>query len=60
MIDILNQKKGSIKQAQLPEGSPSWDEINQMTGKEVESSANANLKGFKAMRKLLSDRRFDK
>jgi hypothetical protein len=60
VIDILKQKKGSIKQAQLPEDSPSWDEINQMTWEEIESNANANLTGFKAIRKLLSDRRFDK
>lgn len=60
MADILNLKKGSIKQAQLPEGSPSWDEINQMTWEQIEFSANANLRGFKAIRKLLSDRRFDK
>jgi hypothetical protein len=60
VIDILKLKKGSIKQAQLPEGSPSWDEINQMTWEEIESNANVNLTGFKAIRKLLSDRRFDK
>ena len=60
VIDILKLKKGSIKQAQLPEGSPSWDEINQMTWEEIDESANSNLTGFKAIRKLLSDRRFDK
>ncbi len=60
VIDILKLKKGSIKQAKLPEGSPSWDEINEMTWSEIESNANANLTGFKAIRKLLSDRRFDK
>ena len=60
MIDILKLKKGSIKQAQLPESSPSWDEINQMSWEEIESNANSNLTGFKAIRKLLSDRRFDK
>ncbi|MGK7941227.1 MAG: hypothetical protein AB4062_13985 [Crocosphaera sp.] len=58
VIDILKLKKGSIKQAQLPESSPSWDEINQMFGEEIE--ANANLIVFKAIPKLLSDRRFDK
>lgn len=60
VIDIVKQKKGSIKQAQLPEGSPSWDELNQMTWEEIEAKANSNIKGFKAIRKLLSDRRFDK
>lgn len=60
MVDILKLKKGSIKQAQLPEGSPSWDEINQITWEQIEFRANDNLTGFKAIRKLLSDRRFDK
>ncbi len=60
VIDILKQKKGSVKQAHLPEGSPSWDEINQMIWEEIESNANSNITGFKAIRKLLSDRRFDK
>ena len=60
VIDILKLKKGSIKKAQLPQGSPSWDEINQMFWEEIEANANANLIGFKAIRKLLSDRRFDK
>ena len=55
MIDILKLKKGSIKQAQLPEDSPGWDKINQMTWEEIESNANVNLIGFKAIRKLLSD-----
>ncbi len=60
VIDILKLKKASIKQAQLPKGSPNWEEINQMIWEEIEANANANLTGFKAIRKLLSDRRFDK
>ena len=60
VIDILKLKKGSIKQAKLPEGSPSWDDINQMLWEEIEANANANIIGFRAIRKLLSDRRFDK
>ncbi|EAZ88332.1 hypothetical protein CY0110_20915 [Crocosphaera chwakensis CCY0110] len=31
-----------------------------MLWEEIEANADANLKGFKAIRKLLSDRRFDK
>ena len=60
MIDILKLKKASIKQAQLPKGSPNWEEISEMIWEEIEANANVNLTGFKAIRKLLSDRRFDK
>jgi hypothetical protein len=31
-----------------------------MTWEEIDANANENLTGFKAIRKLLSDRRFDK
>ena len=60
MADILKRKKGSIKQAQLPEGSPSWDEFSQMTWEEIEDGAQANVAGFKVIRKLLTDTRFDR
>jgi hypothetical protein len=58
--DILKSKKGSIKQAQLPEFSPSWDEFSEMTWEQIEHGVEANIPGFKVVRKLLSDRRFDK
>jgi hypothetical protein len=54
------QKKGGIKQAQLPEGSPSWDEFSRMTWEQIESGARANDPGFRVVRKLLADKRFDK
>ncbi len=60
MSDILKGKKGSIKQAQLPEGAPSWEEFSEMTWEQIEKGAEENLPGFKVVRKLLSDRRFDK
>ncbi len=37
-----------------------WDELSQVTWEEIERNANVNMTGFKAIRKLLSDRRFDK
>ena len=58
--DILKAKKGSIKQAELPEGSPSWEEFSEMIWEEIERGVQENLPGFKVVRKLLSDRRFDK
>jgi len=58
--DILEQKKGSIKQAQLPVGSLSWDDLSRMTWEQIENGAQANEPGFKVVRKLLTDKRFDK
>ena len=60
VADILEKKKGSIKQAKLPRGSPGWDEFSQMTWEEIEAGAKANKSGFKMVRKLLTDKRFDK
>ena len=58
--DILEQKKASVKLARLPKGSPDWDGFSQMTWDEIETGAKANKPGFKVVRKLLTDRRFDK
>ena len=58
--DILKRKKASIKQARLPRGSPDWDTVIQMTWEQVEEGARANRPGFKVIRKLLTDKRFDK
>jgi hypothetical protein len=58
--DILKQKRGSIKQAHLPSGSPSWDEFSEMSWEQIEEGAAANRPGFKVVRKLLTDRRFDR
>jgi len=58
--DILKQKKGNIKQAPLPPGSPSWEEFSEMTWEQIEEGAQANEPGFKVVRKLLTDKRFDR
>jgi hypothetical protein len=58
--DILKGKKGSIKNARLPPGSPSWNEIEGETQKEIDQGAKENLPGYKVIKKLLSDKRFDK
>ena len=60
VAEILKRKKGSIKQAKLPIGSPDWDEFSQMIWEEVEAGAKVNKPGFKVVRKLLTDKRFDK
>jgi hypothetical protein len=58
--DILKEKKASVRQAPLPPGSPSWSELEAMYWEEVEDGARANKLGFKTVRKLLTDGRFDK
>jgi hypothetical protein len=58
--EVLRGKKGSIQRAPLDSGSPSWNDIRDMTMAEVRAAANANVPGFKTMYKLLNDRRFNK
>jgi hypothetical protein len=60
VADILKRKKGSIKQTPLPPGSPGWEEFTQMIWEQIEQGAQANRPGFKVVRKLLTDRRFDR
>lgn len=58
--EILTNKKGSIKQAQVPAGSPSCEEFSEMMWEQIERGAEENIPGFRMVRKLLSDRRFDR
>jgi hypothetical protein len=58
--EILREKKASIRLAPLPPGSPSWDDVEAMIWEEIEDGAKANEPGFKTIRKLLTDRRFDR
>jgi hypothetical protein len=58
--EILRGKRGSIKQAPLAPGSPSWDDILDLTWEEVEDRASRRVTGFDTFRKLLTDGRFDK
>jgi RHS repeat-associated protein len=57
---ILKGKKGSIKNAPLDEGAPAWDDILDKPYREIEEGARKNLPGYKTIRKLLTDKRFDK
>lgn len=59
VLDILRQKKASIRTAPLPAGSPDWNDVERMMWEEVEDAARRNEPGFKMIRKLLSDQRFD-
>ena len=58
--DILKGKKGSIKNAPLPKGSPSWEDFKDMPFGEVIKNAKKNIKGYKTIKKLLIDKRFNK
>jgi len=58
--EILQGKKGSIRQAPLEPGSPSWNEIDFLTWEDVVTKAAADEPGFRTIKKLLGDKRFDK
>lgn len=60
VVEILAGKKASVRSAPLEAGSPSWAEIEQMTWEEVVEQADADVPGFRTMKKLLGDKRFDK
>ena len=56
----LAGKKGSIKQATLPPGSPGWADLLDLPMSEIERRADANEPGYRTVRKLLKDKRFDR
>jgi hypothetical protein len=58
--DVLGGKKGGIKNAPLPPGSPGWGEINDMPITQVKQNAQNNVPGYKTIWKLLNDGRFNK
>jgi hypothetical protein len=60
VADILLLKLGSIRSAPLPAGAPTWAEIEAMTWEAVDAAARRNEPGFKTVRKLLTDQRFDR
>ena len=60
VADVLAGKRGSIKNAPLPAGSPSWAEVSKMTMAQVRALARQNTPGYRTIWKLLTDRRFNK
>ena len=60
VADILTGKKGSIKQAPLQRDSPSWDEILELTWEEITKRARRGKRGYRTIRKLLSDPEYNK
>jgi hypothetical protein len=58
--DILQGKRASIKDAELEQGSPSWDDIRDLTWEEVVARAKKREPGFKTIKKLLSKGEYDR
>jgi hypothetical protein len=60
VAEILKDKRASIKEPGLEEGSPSWDDILDLTWEEVVQRAKKREPGFKTFKKLLSHGEYDK
>jgi hypothetical protein len=60
VLEILRGKRGTIKDAALELGSPSWDDILHLTWEEVEERAHYDEPGFRTIHKLLKRKRFNK
>lgn len=60
VADILKRKKASIRQAALEPGSPSWDEVLDLTWAEIKERARRRMAGYKTLRKLLSDSEYNR
>ncbi len=58
--DVLKGKLGKITKAPLPPGSPSWEQVSNMTVAEVRAAAKANEPGFKTILKLLTEGKYNK
>ncbi|HEY4940045.1 MAG TPA: hypothetical protein VII56_01350 [Rhizomicrobium sp.] len=57
---VLERKKGLIRKAPLPRGSPSWSNLQHETMGDIERKARENVVGYRTVKKLLTDRRFEK
>jgi hypothetical protein len=60
VAEILQDRKASIKQAALDPGSPSWDEIMDLTWEEIQARAKRRVAGYKTIKKLLSAKEYNK
>jgi RHS repeat-associated protein len=60
VAEILKSKKASIRNAAPDPGSPSWEDILNETWESIEAGARAGRTGFRTIRKLLTDSRFNK
>ncbi len=60
VAEILKEKKGTIKDAEMETGSPAWDDILHLTWEEVVQRAKNRERGFKRIKKLLGNKEYDK
>jgi hypothetical protein len=60
VAEILLGKRAGIRNARLPKGSPSWDDIMHLTWEEIEEKAARKERGFRTFRKLLNRKRYNK
>jgi hypothetical protein len=60
VAEILRRKKASVKNAPLPPGSPSWDDILNLPWEEIVKRARRRDPGYQTIRKLLSDPEYNK
>ncbi len=58
--EILRGKQGRIKQAPLGPGSPSWNDIMDLTWEELVRRARSRVPGYGTFKKLLSSGEYDK
>jgi hypothetical protein len=60
VAEILKTERSSIKNADLPAGSPTWRQIMNMTWEQIEAAARANKPGSRTIKKLLTGGGFNK
>jgi hypothetical protein len=60
VAEILKDKKGDIKTAPLSPGSPSWDQLMDTPWEEIVRRAKRRVPGYKTIKKLLTDPRYNK
>jgi len=58
--EILRLKRARIKNAPLEAGSPSWDDILDLTWEELVARKQRGEPGFKTFHKLLKQKEYDK
>ena len=58
--DILKLKRGSIKTAPLERGSPRWEDILDLTWREIEEGGRQQRAGFRTLKKLLLRKEYDR
>lgn len=60
VAEILTEKQAGIKSPALDPGSPSWDDILDLTWEDIVAGAKQRKPGFKTFKKLLSMGDYDK